>query len=456
MKVDKLQDYIPNDVFLRNRLVRIKELNTIDKSVYSKVDIKRGLRNADGTGVLAGATHICNVRGYYIQDGERMPMEGNLTYRGIDVQKMVEDFVANDRFGYEETAYLILFGDLPNRAQLTAFKRVLNEYRNPPDRFTENNILSAPSRDVMNKLERCMLALYSYDETPELTDIANELDKMLRIIAMCPTLIAHAYAAKCHYFDNKSLYLHRANDNLSLAENFLYSIRPDNRFTEKEAHLLDLCMVLHAEHGGGNNSAFTCRCVSSTGTDVYSAIAAAIGSMKGPRHGGANKKVIEMFDYIKKNVPDWKNDDQIRDYLRKIMNGEGGDGSGLIYGMGHAIYTLSDPRAVTLKRMAVDLAREKGFSDEFELLQSVERIAPEVMRENGINKVVCANVDFYSGFIYRMLNIPEELYTPLFAMSRIVGWCAHRMEEVFGQNRIIRPAYKVISQKRDYVPLNER
>jgi len=454
--VNKLQDYIPNDVFLRNRLIRIKELNTIDKSIYNKVDVKRGLRNADGTGVIAGVTNICNVRGYYIQDGERMPMDGNLTYRGIDVQKMVEDFIDDNRFGYEETAYLILFGDLPNKAQLSAFKRVLNEYKNPPDRFTEDNILSAPSRNVMNKLERCMLALYSYDEKPELTDIASELDKMLHIIAMCPTLIAHAYAAKCHYFDNKSLYLHRANENLSLAENFLYSIRPDNIFTSQEAHLLDLCMVLHAEHGGGNNSAFTCRCVSSTGTDVYSAIAAAIGSMKGPRHGGANKKVMEMFDYIKRHVSDWKDDDQIRNYLTMIKNRRGGDRSGLIYGIGHAIYTLSDPRAVTLKRMAVMLAKEKGLYDEFELLESVERIAPEVLSENGVNKYVCANVDFYSGFVYKMLNIPEELFTPLFAMSRIVGWCAHRMEEVFGQNRIIRPAYKVISEKRDYIPLEKR
>ncbi|MBR7081458.1 MAG: citrate synthase [Oscillospiraceae bacterium] len=451
-----MQDYIPNEVFLRNRVTRLLELNTIDKSIYTKYDVKRGLRNADGTGVIAGVTNICNVRGYYIQDGERMPMDGSLTYRGIDVQKLVEGFTADNRFGYEETAYLILFGDLPNESQLAAFKNVLHEYKNPPDRFTEDNILSAPSRDIMNKLERSMLALYSYDENPELSDIASELDKMLRIIAMCPTLIAHAYAAKSHYFDNKSLYLHRPNDDLSLAENFLYSIRHDNVFSAQEAHLLDLCMVLHAEHGGGNNSAFTCRCVSSTGSDVYSALAAAIGSLKGPRHGGANKKVMEMFDYIKREVSDWGNDGQVRACLEKIKRGEGGDGSGLIYGIGHAVYTLSDPRAVLLKRMAIKLAEDKGYSDEFKLLESVERLAPDVLSENGIRKTVSANVDFYSGLVYKMLDIPEELFTPLFAMSRIVGWCAHRMEEAFGQNRIVRPAYKVMSVNREYTPLENR
>lgn len=453
----KLQEYISNEQFLKNRLNRLMELNTVDDKVYKKVDVKRGLRNSDGTGVIAGVTHICNVRGYFVQDGERMPMEGNLTYRGINIQDIVDGFMNENRFGYEETAYLILFGDLPTKAQLEAFNRVLSEYGDLPFRFTEDIILPAPSPNIMNKLERSILALYAYDENPEITNMANELDKMLRIIAMCPTLIAHAYAAKSHYFDKQSLYLHRHNPELSLAENLLYSIRPDNSYTEKEAKLLDLCLVLHAEHGGGNNSAFTCRCISSTGTDLYSSIAAAVGSMKGPRHGGANKKVNEMFSYIKENVADWKDDEQIADYLRKIANKEAGDKSGLIYGMGHAIYSLSDPRAVILKKVARELAEEKGMLDELELMERVERIAPQIMNgERGITKVLCANVDFYSGFVYKLLNIPEELYTPLFAMARIVGWCAHRTEEIFNKNRIIRPAYKVVASYRDYVSINER
>ena len=453
----KLQEYISNEQFLKNRLNRLMELNTVDDKVYKKVDVKRGLRNSDGTGVIAGVTHICNVRGYFVQDGERMPMEGNLTYRGINIQDIVDGFMNENRFGYEETAYLILFGDLPTKAQLEAFNRVLAEYGDLPFRFTEDIILPAPSPNIMNKLERSILALYAYDENPEITNMANELDKMLRIIAMCPTLIAHAYAAKSHYFDKQSLYLHRHNPELSLAENLLYSIRPDNSYTEKEAKLLDLCLVLHAEHGGGNNSAFTCRCISSTGTDLYSSIAAAVGSMTGPRHGGANKKVNEMFSYIKENVADWKDDEQIADYLRKIANKEAGDKSGLIYGMGHAIYSLSDPRAVILKKVARELAEEKGMLDELELMERVERIAPQIMNgERGITKVLCANVDFYSGFVYKLLNIPEELYTPLFAMARIVGWCAHRTEEIFNKNRIIRPAYKVVASYRDYVSINER
>lgn len=452
-----MQEYIPNDQFLQNRLNRLMELNTVDRKIYNKVDVKRGLRNSDGTGVIAGVTHICNVRGYFVQDGERMPMEGNLTYRGINVQDIVKGFMSENRFGYEETAYLILFGDLPTQAQLDAFNRVLTEYGELPYRFTEDIILPAPSPNIMNKLERSILALYAYDPNPELSDMASELDKMLRIIAMCPTLIAHAYAAKSHYFDKKSLYLHSSHPELSLAENLLYAIRPDNSFTEKEAHLLDLCLVLHAEHGGGNNSAFTCRCISSTGTDIYSSIAAAVGSMKGPRHGGANKKVNEMFTFIKENVSDWTNDDEIRNYLRKLANKEAGDKSGLIYGMGHAIYSLSDPRAVTLKQVARELAEEKGMLDELDLMERVERLAPEIMNgERGITKVLCANVDFYSGFVYKMLNIPEELYTPIFAMARIVGWCAHRIEEVFNKNRIIRPAYKVVAPYRDYVNISER
>lgn len=355
--------------FIKSKAEDLKAINAIDKSYYEKKNIKRGLRNADGTGVIAGVTKVCNVQGYYVQDGEKMPMNGKLIYRGINMQQIVEGFIKEKRFGYEETAYLLLFGELPNRQQLEDFNKILAEFRELPPRFTEDMVLPAPSRDIMNKLERSILALYSYDPDPEPTTLEKELRQALQLIARCPVIVAHAYAAKKHYFDKKSLYLHRPQEDMSLAENFLYSIRQDNQFTPEEAHLLDLCMVVHAEHGGGNNSAFSCRCLSSTGTDIYSSIAAAVGSLKGPRHGGANKKVMEMFSFIERDVKDWRDEEELSDYLRKIIRGETGDGSGLVYGMGHAIYTLSDPRAVTLKRVAKALAAKKGMQEEFELFE---------------------------------------------------------------------------------------
>ena len=433
--------------------------NLIDPIYYEKLDVKRGLRNADGTGVMAGITQIGNVQGYYIQDGERVPMDGRLIYRGINVADLIDGFMAENRFGYEETAYLLLFGALPTADQLLQFDEIMAAYRPLPAGFTEDMILKAPSPDVMNKLARAVLALYSYDDHPDTGDIESELRKALQLIARVPVIVAHAFAVKRHYYDNESLYIHRPQEGLSMAENFLYSVRHDNRFTSDEAKLLDLCMVLHAEHGGGNNSAFTCRVLSSSGTDIYSAISAAVGSLKGPRHGGANKKVMEMFGYIEEGVKDWKDDDEVSFFLKKLLQGQAGDRSGLIYGMGHAIYTLSDPRAKILKSFAKKVAAQKGDAmlSELELAESVERLTPKVMAENGQHKVVCANVDLFSGLVYKMMDIPAELYTPLFAMSRMAGWCAHRLEEVFNPgNKIIRPANKAVAPSAPFIPLPQR
>jgi len=443
--------------FINKKAVDLKEINRVNPAYFEKPYVKRGLRNADGTGIVAGVSNICDVRGYYMQEGEKIPMKGELTYRGISMEKIAESFLAENRFGYEETAYLILFGKLPDAQELDEFNAILSRYRVLPNRFTEDVILTNPSPDIMNKLARAILTLYSYDPTPEPCGLAHELEQALRLIARCPVIVAHAYAAKRHYFDNESLYLHRPKDGLSLAENFLYSIRHDTKFTPEEARILDLALVVHAEHGGGNNSTFSCRVLSSSGTDVYSAIAAAVGSLKGPRHGGANMKVMEMFNYMRQDVTDLEDEDAVKDYLRRQLRKEVGDHSGLIYGMGHAIYTLSDPRALLLKKQARILAEKKGMLKEYELIERVERLTPQLFEETtGKHKVMCANVDMYSGFIYRMLGIPQELYPPLFAMARIVGWCAHRIEEVYNPNKIVRPAYKVVSPKADYIPLQDR
>ena len=434
------------------------QYHKIDPSVYERYGVKRGLRNADGTGVMAGITQIGNVRGYYIEDGEKVPMDGQLIYRGINVQDLIGGFMTEGRFGYEETAYLLLFGTLPTQAQLSGFRDLLAHFRSLPANFTEDMILKAPSRDVMNKLARSTLALYSYDPDPENKALEAEMLKAVQLIARYPVIVAHAFACKRHYYDNESLYLHRPQEGLSVAENFLYSVRHDNQFTQDEARLLDLCLVLHMEHGGGNNSAFACRVLSSSGTDFYSSIAAAVGSLKGPRHGGANKKVMEMFGHIERDVSDWKDEDAVSSYLEQLLRRQAGDRSGLIYGMGHAIYTLSDPRAVLLKRFARRVAEKKDMLDEFELFETVERLAPEVFhRVTGQDKVMCANVDLYSGLVYKMMGIPPELYTPLFAIARIVGWCAHRVEEVYNPyGKIIRPAYKAISPKQAFIPLTQR
>lgn len=444
--------------FLEKHADGIAETNHIERTAYKQYDVKRGLRNADGTGVMAGLTRIGNVRGYYMQDGEKCPMPGQLFYRGINLVDLVQGFLTEGRFGYEETAYLILFGSLPSADELAEFSSILAEYRELPDNFTENMILASPSVDIMNKLARSVLSLYSYDPKPEPNgDITKELDKSLRLIACTPVIVANAFAAKRHYYDNESLHLHRPNGHLSLAENFLYSVRNDNLFTAEEARLLDLCLVVHAEHGGGNNSAFACRVLSSSGTDIYSAIAAAVGSLKGPKHGGANMKVMEMFECVKRDVRDWNDDEELHAYLRKILRKEAGLGDGLIYGMGHAVYTMSDPRADLLKDMARELAGAKGFDREFALLEAVERLAPAAFVEEGRgDKVLCANVDMYSGLVYQMLDIPCELYTPLFATARMVGWCAHRIEEIANLSRIMRPAYKALIDETGYRSLDDR
>ena len=446
------------DAFLAELTREYPDYNTIPSHLFANTDIKRGLRNADGTGVMAGVTQIGSVMGYYVEDGEKVPTEGHLYYRGIDVVDLIRGFVGEDRFGFEETAFLLLMGRLPRAEELAQFTQLLCAMRPLPPMFTEDMILKAPSNNVMNKMARSVLALYSYDDQAEIMTLQNELRQAISLIARTPMIVAHAFAAKRHYFDGTSLYLHRPQDGLSTAENFLYAVRKDNHFTPAEARLLDLCLVLHAEHGGGNNSAFTCRVVSSSHTDFYSAISAAIGSLKGPRHGGANIRAKQMLDVVRENVGDWKDDEEIASVLRRILRRELGDGSGLIYGMGHAIYTQSDPRAVVLRHFARNLAREKDMTDELDLVESVERLAPEVFyRETGKEKTMCANVDLYSGFVYKMLNIPEELYTPLFATARMVGWCAHRLEEVYTPgNKIIRPAFKSVTHHRPFVPLADR
>lgn len=434
-----------------------KKHNHIPPEVCANLKVRRGLRNADGTGVLAGVTLIGNVRGYTVVDDERQPSEGQLFYRGINLEDLVSGIIADNRFGYEEVAYLILFGVLPTQDQLGTFLDLLHAHRELPKNFTEDMIIKAPSSDIMNKLARSVLALYSYDDDPENTSLENMLRQSISLMAQMPIIAAQAYQVKRHYFENKSMYLHIPPAGLSTAETLLYCIRPDKKYTPEEAHLLDLCLVLHAEHGGGNNSAFACRVLSSSGTDTYSAIAAALGSLKGPLHGGANARVYSMFSDIEKNVKNWKDDEEVMAYLRRIIRREVGDKSGKIYGMGHAIYTKSDPRAVMLKRCARSLAEKRGFLDRFELIESVERLTPVVFREEkGDAKVISANVDMYSGLVYELLDIPHELFTPIFAIARMVGWCAHRIEEATTGGRIIRPAYKSVCPDVKYVPLADR
>ena len=424
---------------------------------YYRGEVKRGLRNSDGTGVLIGVTKVGSVQGYLMQDGQRIPTPGHLYYRGIDLNDIVEAHRASGTFGYEEVAYLLLMGSLPARGELARFKELMNRARKLPDGFTESMILRRPSQNIMNELARSVLALYSYDDDPDDTGTENLLAQSIRLIGSFPAIVANAYAIKRHYFEGESLHIHYPEDKLSTAENFLRMIRPDKQFTHEEARLLDLCLVCHAEHGGGNNSTFSCRSVSSTGTDTYSAIAAAVGSLKGPKHGGANRQVLRQFEEFKANVRDWKDDEEVAAFVRKVLNKEAGDGSGLIYGMGHAVYTLSDPRTLILRKSARTLARQKNMLDELELMEAIERVTPGVFAEiTGSEKVMCANVDMYSGLMYRMLGISPDLFTPLFAVARITGWCAHRMEEVLTGGRIYRPAYKPLIRHKDYVPFDER
>ena len=434
-----------------------KENYKIPASVFANANVKRGLRNADGSGVVAGATNLGLVHGYVLYEGEKRPDEGKLYYRGYDVEKLIDAYVKENRYGFEECSFILLFGNLPTREQLDAFNALNAEYATLPPNFTEDVIMRAPSPDIMNKIQSGIVSLYSYDPNPEDMSLENQLKQSIQIISRLPIIAAHAYSVKRHVFDQDSLLLHRPLPGLACAQNFMRILGHDVSFDEKEARLLDLCLVLHAEHGGGNNSTFACRVLSSAGTDIYSSISAAVGSLKGPKHGGANIKVDNMFTDIKEHVRDWNDDDEIRAYLEKILNKEAGDGSGLIYGMGHAIYTNSDPRAIALKKYAKELAGEKGFKEEFELLQKIETLSPDVFHKvTGNSKFMCANVDMYSGLVYRMLGIPRELFTPLFATARVAGWCAHRIEEILTGGKIIRPAYKTNYNIKEYVPIDER
>lgn len=428
------------------------------KGLFKKHSVKRGLRNDDGTGVMAGLTSVGAVQGYYIDDGEKVPMEGHLRYRGYDITDIVRNCEKEKRFGFEEVAYLLLFGHLPDSQTLSDFARLIGHLRILPDGFAEDMILKAPSKDIMNKMARSVLAAYSYDPNPDEITVGNILRQSIELIARLPVMAAYGYQAKSHYHDGNSLYLHTPQPMLSTAENLLYMIRPDNKYTREEAEMLDVLLMIHAEHGGGNNSAFTTRVISSSDTDTYSAIAAAIGSLKGPKHGGANAKVMGMMEDIKQNVKNWSDEDELKAYLAKILRKEAFDGSGLIYGMGHAIYTYSDPRCILLKEKAEGLVKKNpDFEKEFKLYCDIERFTPEVFADVKHNsKVMCANVDMYSGFVYKMLGIPADMYTPLFAISRIVGWSAHRLEEVIGCGRIIRPAYKSMSHKNAYITIENR
>lgn len=430
--------------------------NFIDNEASERLGVKRGLRNPDGTGVLAGLTNVCDVVGYKMVDGVRTADEGKLIYRGIDVEDIVNAAYDEDRFVFEEVIWLLLFGTMPTMGELNKFKQLLEEHRELPRNFAEDMIIKAPSPNIMNKMGRGVLALYSYDDLAEDLSLPNILRQSINLIAGLPTIMVNAYQIKKRVYDKQSMYLHLPVAGQSTAEHILSTYRADQQFTKEEAKLLDLCLVLHADHGGGNNSTFACRVLSSSGTDTYSALSAAIGSLKGPKHGGANLKVMEMLGYIKEGVQNYDDENEVREFLRKLIRKQAGDKSGLIYGLGHAVYTKSDPRAVILRQHAKPLAIEKGFEDDFNLLCLVEKLGPGVFAEEKGAKEVCANVDLYSGLIYNMLGISSDLYTPLFAISRIPGWCAHRVEEVIFANRIIRPAYKYLGVQQKYLPLEER
>lgn len=429
----------------------------INPDLYTKYDVKRGLREINGKGVLVGLTKIAEVKSYTIDDGDMIPCEGKLYYRGIDIEDIVSGFIKDNRFGFEEVAYLLMFGSLPNKRELENFNKDLVYYRDLPTSFTRDVIMRAPSRNIMNSLARSVLTLYTYDENADCTDIENVTRQSLQMIARFPRLAVYSYQAFSHYYGEQSLFIHAPDPNLSTAENILYMLRPDHSYTELEARVLDLALVVHADHGGGNNSSFTTRVVTSSGTDTYSTIASALGSLKGPRHGGANIKVAEMFDDMMENVSDWTNDEEVSQYLNDILDKKAFDNAGLIYGMGHAVYSISDPRAKIFKHYVELLVEEKGTEKEFDLYNRVERLAPDIINsKRRTYKAISANIDFYSGFVYKMLGLPRELYTPLFAISRIAGWCAHRIEELVSNGKIIRPAYKNVIRHSNYVELDQR
>ena len=436
---------------------KISENSVIDTELYKKYDVKRGLRDLDGKGVLTGLTDISTIKQNKLVDGKIVPCDGELYYRGYNVNDIVAGIQHDNRFGFEEIVYLLLFGEMPTVDQLTEFKALLVRYRTLPQNFVRDVILKAPSEDMMNSIARSVLTLFCYDTNPNDTSINNVLRQSIQLIAVFPMLSVYGYHAYNHYLRNKSLYIHRAEPSMSTAEVILSLLRPDRKYTDLEAKVLDMALILHMEHGGGNNSTFTTHVVTSSGTDTYSAIAAALSSLKGPKHGGANVKVVEMFDDLKQQVKDWKDDEAIENYLERLLDRKAFDRMGLIYGMGHAVYSISDPRQRILKGAVQHLAEVSGFSEEFELYAKVERLAPQVIgKKRKIYKGVASNVDFYSGLLYSMLDIPCELYTPLFATARIAGWSAHRLEELINASKIIRPAYMSISTEKKYVALDKR
>ncbi len=455
MSTEIYADITPEIIRLAAQSERI---SMIDTSLYTKYDVKRGLRDLNGKGVTAGLTDISRVIGKQIIDGKEMPCEGALYYRGQNVRTLIEACYEDRRFGFEEIAYLLIFGSLPTKNELQSFSNLIIHYRDMlPSNFVRDVIMAAPSPNMMNVLSRSVLTLYAYDEMADDISIPNVLRQCLQLLSMMPQITIYGYQIYQHYYNGKSLYIHQPDPTLSFAENILHILRKDGKYTSLEARLLDIALILHMEHGGGNNSSFTTHVVTSSGSDTYSVFAAALGSLKGPRHGGANIKVVQMMDDLKKQVKDWSDDEEISAYLRGLLSRDNFDHSGLIYGMGHAVYSLSDPRAVELKKFAAYLSEEKSLQKEFDLFCRVERLAPLIIAEKStIYKGVSANVDFYSGFVYSILNLPTELYTPLFAIARTVGWTAHRIEELANRGKIIRPAYISISEDQPYIPLADR
>lgn len=434
-----------------------KEAGYIESELFTKYDVKRGLRDLNGKGVLAGLTNISDVRATKVVDGVTFPDHGKLFYRGYNVADLVDGFSKENRFGFEEVSYLLLFNKLPDEHELEEFSALLAKYRSLPTSFVRDIIMKAPSKDMMNTLARSVLTLYSYDDFADDTSLPNVLRQCLQLISLFPMLSIYGYQAYSHYHDGNSLYIHQPQEHLSMAENILHILRPDSKYTELEAKILDIALILHMEHGGGNNSSFTTHVVSSSMTDTYSVIAAAIGSLKGPRHGGANIKVVQMFADMMEQVHDWKDEDEVSYYLRRLLHKEAFDKAGLIYGVGHAIYSKSDPRAEIFKGFVEKLSIEKGLQDQYELYDMVARLAPKIIEsERQMYKGVSINVDFYSGFVYQMLGLPMELYTPIFAIARIVGWSAHRLEELSNNGKIIRPAYKTLCTDQEYIKMEDR
>lgn len=446
--------YLPEISRLKDTFVS----NTcIDPALYSEYNVKRGLRDVNGNGVLTGLTEISEINGSCLVDGVKVPCEGSLYYRGYNIYDLINGTMAQKHFGFEETIYLLLFGELPSSDDLSQFRALISNMMKLPGSFVRDVVMKAANPDIMNNISKSILTLFSYDESANDVSLDNVMKQCLHLISVFPMLSVYGYHAYNYYRNSGSMIIKSPRPDYSLAENVLYLLRPDGKFTSLEARVLDACLMLHAEHGGGNNSTFTMHVVTSSGTDTYSAVAASLCSLKGPKHGGANIKVVAMFDDLKKNVSDWTDEDEISCYLNRILDKQAFDRSGLIYGMGHAVYSLSDPRAAVLKGLTEKLSIEKGIQNEFELYSRVERLASEcICGKRRIYKGVCANVDFYSGFAYRMLGIPDELFTPIFALSRISGWSAHRLEELLNGNKIIRPAYKSVCTHRDYVGINDR